>query len=460
MDYGEWTPQVWGRRLCGAPKGGSNCWDTKKAAQLVCLVLCIGLVVCQPSKADRVNLLDLSLEELMNLDFSTEEAQEGITIYGYMSANIEKVFGELSVVDNQTVKTDVPHKWSTPHFHLFLRATPGNDIETLVNLSSEELDVVNMWGSIKVHEGFQLKVGKIYRPFGLFNEKLDEVPAYLGIEPPELFDGDHLILPRLTAFVVHGDFAREYSTFSYSLCTDNGENGPAESVIPLGWDLRVKIHNKAIFGTSGYVSNLGSTSVTPSEGVGDGSPSGGVLPWMAADDYTVVGGFAEVQVKNLLIKAAYWQANHTFVRDPELVLSVANSTDLNQHQGENFFGENADLATASLTESDVLVNGNYKVQTWYLRLGYSFYTDRGTFAPFAFLDWMNNEETIAETTYGGDSESGVADDGKFYKYTIGMSYKPVDKVAIKLDHSSHIQKYNGKTESYPEVRLDISYLFK
>jgi hypothetical protein len=423
------------------------------------MIVCAGLLGFQSLAAEEENLLDMSIEEIMGMDFSDEEAEEGITMYGYMSANVEKVFGELSVENGLTVKTTAPHEWSLPHFHLFLRAKPAPNIETFVNIATEEMEVRNMWGNFKLDDRFQIKLGKVYRKFGLFNEKLDEVPTYLGIEPPELFDGDHLMLPRLTTFVVHGDFKTPNATYSYNFSTDNGENGPAESLVPLGWDFRAKIQGKALIGVSGYFSNLGSSGVTPSEGIGEGSPSGGVLPWMESDKYSVVGGFTEIQVKNLLIKAAYWQASHDFVRNPDAVLEVANSTDLNQFQKDNFFGESSDLAAGALATSDVVRNGSYKVQTWYLRLGYFMYTDHGVFAPFAFLDWMNNEETIAKKTYGGDNESGVADNGKFYKYTVGVSYKPVDKVAIKLDHSAHIQNYNGKSESYPEFRFDVSYLF-
>ncbi|MDH3891026.1 MAG: hypothetical protein OEV49_08055 [candidate division Zixibacteria bacterium] len=431
---------------------------TKHTSLFLTGLFAVVLMATPPVMAEEGNLLDLSIEELMGMEF-TEEAKEGLTIYGYMSANVEKVFGELSIENGQTVKTTAPHEWSLPHFHLFVRANPAKNIETFVNVATEEMEVRNMWGNIKVRDALQFKLGKMYRKFGLFNEKLDEVPTYLGIEPPELFDGDHLILPRLTTFEVHGQFPGKSTTWSYSLSTDNGENGPAEDLIPLGWDLRAKIHGKAVIGLSGYLSNIGSADVTPSEGVGDGSPSGGVLPWMASDNYNVIGGFAEVQVKNLLIKAAYWKAHHEFKRDPEAVLTVAQSTTLNGLQRGRFFGASSDLATDALTVDDVVVDGSYDVKTGYVRLGYFIYSEHGTFAPFVFWDWMNNPETIAKKTYGGDNESGVADDGKFYKYTVGMSYKPVDKVAIKLDHSAHIQKFNGNTESYPEFRFDVSYLF-
>ena len=277
---------------------------------------------------------------------------------------------------------------------------------------------------------------------------------------PELFDADHLLVPRLTSFVLHGDIATPKATYSYSLCTDNGENGPSEDVTPLGWDVRAKIHQKAVVGLSGYFSNLGEAGVSSDVAVGDGSPSGGAMPWVSSDKYTVYGGFTEVQIKNWLIKAAYYQADHKVVRDPASVLAVANSTDLNTHQRENFFGDQAGLATDALTEADVVQNANYTVTTGYVQLGYFIYTQHGTFGPYAFLDWMNQPETIQKKTYGGDNESGLADDGKFVKYTLGLSYKPVDRVAIKLDHSAHYQKFNGKTESYPEFRLDFSYLFK
>ncbi|UCC44081.1 MAG: hypothetical protein JSU65_13370 [Candidatus Zixiibacteriota bacterium] len=408
---------------------------------------------------DEPNLLDMSLEELMGMDFS-EKKPRPLTIYGYMSANVEKVFGELSISDGQTVKTNAPHEWSVPHFHIFMRAHPTSTIETFVNIATEEMEVRNMWGNIGFHRAFQIRLGKVYRRFGLFNAKIDEVPTYLGIEPPELFDTDHLLLPRLTSFMIHGDVVRENATYSYALCTDNGEAGPTDGVIPLGWDVRAKIHGNVLVGVSGYVSDLGSSTNSPSQAVGEGSVDGGVLPWMAGDDYEVYGGFAEIQIKRWLIKAAYWEANHTFCRDASTVLDIAIATDLNDNQKERFFGASADVAASSLTEDDVVQSGRYRVKTGYVRLGYFIYSDHGTFAPFVFFDWMHNPETIEDKELGGDKECGIADDGLFYKYTVGISYKPVDEVAIKLDHSAHIQKYNGRTESYPEIRFDVSYMFR
>lgn len=404
------------------------------------------------------NLLDMSIEELLNLDLDAEESQ-GITIYGYMSANVEKVFNELSVENGQTVKTSAPHEWSLPHFHLFLRAPLSKDIYTFVNLASENLEVRNMYGNIRLKNMLQFRAGKMYRRFGLFNEKLDEVPTYLGIEPPELFDGDHLLLPRMTNFMVHGETEIGGNTWSYALCTDNGEGGPTEDVIPLGWDFRVKLQNRAMIGMSGYFSSIGSGDITSPIDVGEGSPEGGILPWVETDRYQVYGGFAEVQLGSWLFKTAYWIANHNIERNPEAVLAVIENADITERQYERFVGDRT-LAAEALSVDDVIRTANYKVTTGYVRVGYHIKMNRGgTIAPFFFFDWMNHPETIGSKTWGGDNESGIADDGKFYKWTAGVAYKPIDKVAIKLDTSTHIQKYNGATETYPEVRFDISYLY-
>lgn len=431
--------------------------STKKNA-LIYLTMALLLVAFVPFQVTAKELIDMSIEDLLGLDFS-DKTQEGITIYGYMSTNVEKVFSELSVDENgQTVRTTSPHEWSLPHFNLFLRAPIGNKISTFVNIASEDLEVRNMWGNFEIDPRFQVQFGKIYREFDLFNSKLDEVPTYLGIEPPELFDSDHLLIPRLTTFVVHGTFTSGKNSYSYNFSTDNGENGPSDGVFPLGWDFRANLNNKAIVGVSGYFSSIGNGKVSSDKAVGEGSPDGGVLPWMASDDYRVYGAFTELQFDKFLIKAAFYQSDHNAVRDPDAVLTVLNEAGLNNRQIERFIGPNILITDA--TAADVILNADYSVQTGYFRVGYFFDSKYGTIAPFAFFDWMDHPEVIASKTYGGDNESGISDNGNFTKYTAGVSYKPVDQVAIKLDSSLHVQKFNSKTESYPEVRFDISYLFK
>ena len=81
--------------------------------------------------------------------------------------------------------------------------------------------------------------------------------------------------------------------------------------------------------------------------------------------------------------------------------------------------------------------------------------------PLVYFQWdhFDNPETIQSKSFGGDNEAGLADDGKFSKGTIGIIFRPQPQLAIKLDASAHFQEFNGDDESYPEIRLDISYIF-
>ena len=135
-------------------------------------------------------------------------------------------------------------------------------------------------------------------------------------------------------------------------------------------------------------------------------------------------------------------------------MTLYNNAGLNAHQINRFFGGGAPVV------GNVVEHVNYDVKTWYVRMGYTIPTDVGTFTPYAFLDWMSNPEEIRSKTYGGDNEAGFADNGIFFKPSLGIVYKPIPVVAIKADGSIHTQKFNGSTETYPEGRLDISFAFK
>jgi hypothetical protein len=242
--------------------------------------------------------------------------------------------------------------------------------------------------------------------------------------------------------------------------TDNGENGPQKNVIPLGWDLRYKsFTNSFIIGTSGYSSSINSTKSTSTVSLGEGSPEGGILPWMTGDRFVVAGVFFEKQIGRLLIQSEYYNAAHSAQRDPESVLTVIREAGINPYQRERFLQSNADQPDELLTADDVRTDATYNVQTWYIRLGYNIQADIGQFIPYLFLDWMSHPEDIQNKTFGGDDESGLADDGKFWKPSVGVVYKPIPNVAVKLDGSYHVQQYNGKRVSYPEIRLDFSFAF-
>jgi hypothetical protein len=180
---------------------------------------------------------------------------------------------------------------------------------------------------------------------------------------------------------------------------------------------------------------------------------------MDGDRFSIAGIFLEKQIGKILIQSEYYRASHRAVRNAESVLSVIQNANVNETQRQRFLKSNTDLPNESLTIDDVRTETKYHVQTWYLRVGYNIQTGVGQFVPYVFLDWMSHPEAIQNKTYGGDDEAGLADDGVFWKPSLGLVYRPLPNVAIKLDGSYHIQKYMGKTVSYPELRVDFSFAF-
>jgi hypothetical protein len=381
----------------------------------------------------------------------------GLHVYGYFSTRLEKTFNEPGLGDDgQTVWQDSPAEWSIPFFHVMLQHRLSDDFKAFVNLNGgggNELDVRNMWGEYTARDYFNLRVGKTYRKFGLYNEILDAVPTYIGIEPPELFDSDHLIVSRTTILMTHGRAPVGDGNFNYSVTTDNGEGDPVEGTIPIGWDLNYKLSgDDYTIGSSGYRSN-GPT--TPDKVVGDGPPRSGVLPWISLDEFSVLGAYFEARPGSLILQTEYWRSPHNAQRDPASVVTVINNTTLNERQLAQFLED----PTGPVVEENVRETAVYTVETWYLRSGYSFETSAGEIVPYFQWDWYKNPETIADKQWGGDNEAGVADDGQFQKSTVGVVYRPISSVAIKVDTSTHFYKFNGEDVSYPEVRFDVSFVF-
>jgi len=381
-----------------------------------------------------------------------------LRLYGYLAWNVEKVFDELSIDDQgNTVKEDAPREISLASFNLMMQSQISEDFKVFVNLSGaggETVEVANMWGEWTINPYFNIRLGKTYRRFGLYNEQLDAVPLYMGIEPPELFDKDHLMISRTTLTMFHGAVSLDNGSVLYSVSTDNGEGGPKDDQLPLGFDVRYETdESDLIFGVSGYSSNGETTSDVA---VGEGSPKNGVLPWMSEDDFTVFGGFYEqLFFEKWRVQIEFWQAEHNATRDAEATLTVVQNAGLNSRQLSRFLLND----TAPATVNNIDANGDYDVSTWYLRTGYHFYRESGEWMPYFQWDHFKNEETIQNKDYGGDNEAGLSDDGEFQKVTVGLVYRPVPAVAFKLDASTHIQEFNGKSESYPELRFDASYIF-
>jgi len=379
-----------------------------------------------------------------------------LNIYGYFSTRFEKTFAEPGVENGRIVKEDAPAEFIHPFFNVLMQHQITDRFKAFVNINGaggQTIDLRNFWGEYAASALFNFRLGKIYRKFGLYNEILDAVPAYFGIEPPELFDSDHLMISRTTAFMFYGSLNTRIGSFNYSLSTDNGEGGAAKDVIPIGYDLNYKFGGgDYTLGISGYTSG-GKTSSDID--LGSGSPKSGVLPWMAADEFTIFGGYVEGKIGALTLQAEYWTSPHTVARDPALVVSMIDGAKPNAHQLSRFLLNPA----AAAAEANVRINDNYDVNTWYVRAGYSAETGIGEIAPYLQWDYYSNPETIAKKKFGGDNEAGVADDGVFTKSTIGVVFRPIPQVAAKLDQSFHFYKLNGEDVNYWEIRLDVSLLF-
>lgn len=411
----------------------------------------------------RDELFDLSLEEL--LEINVVELDRKLKLYGYINTNAAQQFGFPSVgTDGKTVKESDPFEWTpVKAFHIYGSAYLSDKIDVLFNLAyaDDKIEIRNAWGNFKLDRAFQVRIGKMYRRFGLYNEKLDQIPTFTGIEPPEIFDTDHLFVTRTTNVMIHGNWNIGIGNVQYSITTENGEGGATKGVVPLGWDARIKSErNSLLIGTSGFASSVNDKNTTSSVAFGDGPPLGGVLPWMDGDRFFLTGVFGEKQFGNLNIQVEYWIAKHNAMRNPDNVLTLVTEGGINSQQRSRFLGANAGKADNVLTAADVIVPVKYDVQTYYIRLAYDLDSKIGQFVPYLFLDWMSHPEVINNKGYGGDKESGLADDGVFYKTSAGIVYRPIPTVAIKLDGSVHTQKFNGKSESYPEIRLDFSWAFK
>lgn len=381
-------------------------------------------------------------------------------VYGFIDFHLEKVARTPDAVNasGETVYAKNPLEIDIPNLHVMVQGAIQERYRYFLNLASpgsgsntddEAIVVRNAWVEAPIVNGYlNVRAGKTYRRFGLYNEILDAVPTFIGIEAPELFDKDHLLLTRTTGIMLHGAVNVGSAVVNYSATTGGDER--LDDAFPIGADLNIEWPWGLKVGTSFYHSG----DAAPSRAVGDGSPRGGVVNWMSRDSFDVYGGYAQLEHDGLILQAELWEAKHQGERDPAALATLAAEGDLNSTQLARFF-ENGDPTGAPRLEA------NYRVRTGYLRGGYEVAIGKqATLTPYAQLDYYSNPETVASKALGGDAEAGITDDGKFLKYTVGAVYRPVSPIALKLDASGHQQEFNGKTEFYPEVRFSISYLWE
>jgi hypothetical protein len=388
-----------------------------------------------------------------------EAVEQKTTFYGYINTYFEKAQDQakLDGAGAGTARADSENniEYDVRDIHFVMQSSMDR-FKTFLNLKApgaEGVEVSNGWvESQLLGDHLSFRLGKFYRPFEIYNEILDAVPTYIGIEPPELFDNDHLMLTRTTNMMLHGLTGAGPGIVRYSVTTGNDERD-GNSELPIGLDVRYIQDVKFLFGASYYTTG-GSAKPTTSyvNGGADGSiaPEGGVLPWMDNDTYEVFGGFAQYQDHNIVVQASYFQSPHKGTRNAGAVADMCTNAPLNTRQQEQF-------GCAGTNNLDA----DYTVTAWYTRLGYNINSETlGTFTPYVQYDSYKNEETVQNKAFGGDNEAGQSDDGEIAKYTAGLVYRPMPPVAVKADYSLHKQDVMGKDGSYGEARFSFSYYWR
>jgi|GEM_PF-774240 len=382
-------------------------------------------------------------------------------LYGFIDAHLEKVANTPDSVDERgnTVFAENPLELDLPNVHAMVQGSIYDKYRFFLNLAApgsgsniddEGMVVRNAWVELPIVQQYlNLRAGKTYRRFGLYNEILDAVPTFIGIEPPEIFDRDHLLLTRTTTLMLHGSVELGDSMLNYSATSGNDERD--EKAIPFGADVYVELPFGLRLGSSFYTSG---GKAIPSRAVGDGSPRGGVANWMKHDKFFIVGGYAQLKKAGWILQAEYWYAKHNAERDPDALALMAEDGGLNAAQRDRFW-VNGD-PTQGINR-----RARYAVNAFYFRGGYEFAVGTlSSITPYAQFDYYSNPETVNNKDLGGDAEAGLTDNGAFEKYTLGVVLRPVPQAALKIDGSGHRQNFNGKSEFYPEVRFSLSYLWE
>ena len=382
-------------------------------------------------------------------------------LYGFIDAHLEKVAKTPDSVDEggDTVYAENPLELDLPNVHAMVQGSIYDTYRFFLNLAApgsgsniddEGMVVRNAWVELPiVRQYLNLRAGKTYRRFGLYNEILDAVPTFIGIEPPEIFDKDHLLLTRTTTFMLHGTTELGSAVLNYSVTSGNDErDGKA---IPLGADAYIELPFGLRLGSSFYTTG---GNAVPSRAVGDGSPRGGVANWMTRDKYFIVGGYAQLKRAGWILQAEYWHAKHNALRDPDALALLAEDGSLNAAQRNRFWVDGD--PTRGFNR-----RAKYAVNAFYFRGGYEIAVGAlSSVTPYVQFDYYQNPETVNNKSLGGDNEAGLSDDGSFEKYTLGVVLRPVPQAALKIDGSGHRQDFNGKSEFYPEIRFSLSYLWE
>jgi hypothetical protein len=389
------------------------------------------------------------------------------SLYGFIEERFEATGAEPN---GDTNADGTPSRYrpvvdlAIPAFHIMAQGSLYSRYRYYFNLSAPESDeptfdtpvtVRNAWVEMSLFGDYlNLRVGKLYRRFGLYNEILDTIPSFIGVETPVSISGDRPMLTRTTNAMVHGSASFGDNTLGYAFTIGKDEASPGDDVWSPGFDLRYDWNSTILVGSS-YYNTVG--TVIPDVELGQGSPPGGVAPWMAEDRYQVFGGYARLTLGSFLIQGEGWFSPHRSVRDPAHVLELAANAQHFSQANRQRMG----VVGSAPTADQVITHVDNTYRTFDVRAAYTFEVGGGDepveITPYVNVEYVYNRESISDLAYGGDGEPGESPEGLLIHARVGVVVKPVPVVCFKAELTRAMYDYGNQFAWDPEVFLSLSY---
>lgn len=394
-------------------------------------------------------------------------------LYGFIEERVNATFGEPNGQTSATgraLRSDNELDMSLPGFHLMGQGSLYSRFRYYFNLTTspkEDIDdptrdvglgLRNAWVEASLFGDYlNLRAGKLYRRFGLYNEILDTAPSFIGVELPVVFGVNRPMLTRTTNAMLHGKISFDESTISYAATVGKDEISPADDVFSPGFDVNYDYDSLIVVGTSYYTTaGVGTPHLAP----GEGSPAGAIAPWLASDRYQVYGGYARVTPGNFLLHAEAWFSPHVSTRDPARVLATAAGAEGFSDANRARMG----VPLTSPTEGAVITDARYTYSTINVRAAYTFTLGGGAdpveITPFVNWEYVRNTESIADENFGGDGEPGHSTRGIMLHNRVGCVVKPIPQVAIKTEATHAMYAFDNAWVSNAELWLSLSYQFE
>lgn len=388
-----------------------------------------------------------------------------LSIYGYGAVNVQWESAKRTA-SGQELKEAEPIELTLPFFNIMAQGQLSDQFRVFINLNGSVknqlgvIDVRNAWVEYSASQYFNVRVGKMYRRFGLYNEILDATPTYFINEPPDYLLGSFAFLPRTTNLMLHGSAPLASGILSYTVSGETGQSHSGMASFPIGWDVKYKFSGTDILlGTSGFTATNRMADVE----FGAGASQNGIKPWLERGNDLMLGGYGEINLGGFTFQAEYFLVNHNDERDPDKVVTMVNAM-----TGTGSVLEEITPALRSrflidpsrpVVASNVRKDASYTSSALFLLAAYTFETSIGDIGIFTkFIDYTNPER-ISNEQFGGDNEFGNPDQGRHQRVGVGAVYRPIPQITVKAYNDFHLFRFNGEQVSFLHPVLTIAYLF-